>query len=351
MTERAKQLKNTLDSLINDLDDVYNQILMSVKVTRVKTKFTWHYDLAKLFVIIKKYLYAIESERALNGYMLLLRKEVKSNYENPDNYNYNLKNLKKLKNTKTKSFNWFYYLLFKEQARIINAISPAMVKTLTTNDIEHFRKALINNNFDEQIKDYKDNEKEIKELKIDELFKPHIYKKFLLDFHKSVVNWLDMYITANELADDHIIKDPAADKWEDIKITFRNHCDVTIIINGKEENSNYNKLGFADNRKDTPDNVAYVKSWKILILFATQNGKITSTGYSGKQKDLFNKDRLGLSSKLKSYFGLIDNPIIYNESKQEYQILIKLTPAPEFRESWHDRNIFESNKKTFLGNY
>ncbi|MFA6417072.1 MAG: hypothetical protein WCW61_02665 [Patescibacteria group bacterium] len=155
------------------------------------------------------------------------------------------------------------------------------------------------------------------------------------------------------------IKDRAAyvkeltKEWENVSITFKNKCDVKLTVDGKEEDSSYDKLGFADTRQDSSQKMAYVKSWGALILFSTQNGCIKLNSFSGNKtkKETFKKDIQDLSKRLRKYFGLKDSPIIYLKDNDAYQIKIKLSPSPEFRESWQDRNISEINPKTYLNNH
>lgn len=350
MIERAKQLKTNLDSLVGEFNKICSGINFFSKKIKVTEKLYISEKLPELFIIIKKYLNAIESERLLDGYMRLLRQAVKKN-----DYDGSLmgQSFKTIKNSKTKSYDWAYYSLFKDMVNSASAYGPAMKKSLESSSIKPMQKAMEENNFDGELKDLKESEDAILKFNIDVLFNPKIHKKYLADFHKSIKTWLDAYILASEYSNTPLSKDPLTDDWKNITITFKNDYDVKLTIDGKEEDSSYDKLGFADTRQDSPQKVAYVKSWKILILFAVQNGKIKLNAFAGNKskKELFKKDRLDLSKKLKNNFGLKEDPIVYNEKNEEYQIKIKLIPLPEFRESWHDRNIFESDKKQYLTNH
>jgi hypothetical protein len=350
MIERAKQLKTNLGGLVNEFNEVCSGINFFSKKIKVTEKLYISEKLPELFIIIKKYLNAIESERLLDGYMRLLRQDVKKNDCEGSLMG---QSFKSIKNSKAKSYNWAYYSLFKDMVSGASAYGPAMKKSLEFSNLKPIQKAMEENNFDGELKDLKESEDAILKFNIDVLFNPKIYKKYLADFHESITAWLDAYILASEYSNTPLSKDPLTDDWKNITITFKNDYDVKLTIDGKEEASSYDKLGFADTRQDSPQKVAYVKSWKILILFAVQNGKIKLNAFAGNKskKELFKKDRLDLSKRLKNHFGLKDDPIIYNEKNEEYQIKIKLIPSPEFRESYLDRNTFETNKKTFLGNY
>jgi hypothetical protein len=148
----------------------------------------------------------------------------------------------------------------------------------------------------------------------------------------------------NKINDEYLktpTKKALIDKWENIQIKFLDEFNIKLTIKGKEEKSDYEKLGFADLRKNSPERSSYVNSWKLLQLFSTQEGKINMYSRDQKDKDYLKKTKQGLSKRLKEYFGLNSDPIIHNEQKQEYKIKIKLIPSPDFRDDWRDRNIKE----------
>jgi hypothetical protein len=165
---------------------------------------------------------------------------------------------------------------------------------------------------------------------------------------------------ANEFSDtdSKLYKEPLTESWENIEIRFKNNHDITLRMDGNESDSDYEKLGFADTRQNSKQNSSYIKSWSTLILFSTQNGRIKMNIYAGNKakKELFKKNKQDLSKRLKAYFGLQDDPIIYNEKNEEYQIRIKLVSPPEFRDAWSDRHISESDDrklppKEYLSSY
>lgn len=346
MTSEIKQLKNELDALATEFHKAYFKVLFSRKKIKITDKLSMSAEIPNLFMVIKQYLNTIESAKALGGFMAALNKEVK---ENDKDGALSEVNLKKIKNSPTKSYNWMYYSLFKEMIMGASLYAPAYQKSLKAGSIAPMRKAIIDNNLQGQLKEIQGMEKELIDSKANIFLKPKFYKKFFLDFHKTVIAWLEALEMANEFSDtgSKLYKEPLAESWDNIEIRFKNNHDIILKIDGEERNSNYEELGFADTRQNSKQNSSYVKSWSTLILFSTQNGRIKMNKFASKktEKELFKKNKQDLSKRLKAYFGLKDDPIIYNEKNEEYQIQIKLVSPPEFRDSWSDRRISESDTK------
>lgn len=346
MTSETKQLKNELDVLAREFRKAYFKVIFSRKKIKITDKLSMSAEIPGLFMVIKQYLNTIESAKALNGFMAALNKEVK---ENDKDGALSEVNLKKIKNSPTKSYNWIYYSLFKEMLTGASLYAPAYQKSLKAGSIAPMRKAIIDNNLQGQLEEIKVMEKELINTKANIFIKPKFYKKFFLDFHKTVIVWLKALEMANEFSDtdSKLYKEPLAEAWEKIEIRFKNNHDIILKIYGEERDSSYEELGFADIRKNSSQNAAYVKSWGTLILFSTQNGRIKMNMFAGSKvkKDLFKKNKQDLTKRLKAYFGLKDDPIVYNEKNEEYQIKIKLISPPEFRDSWSDRHISESDTK------
>lgn len=357
MTSETKQLKNELDSLVMEFYKAYFKIIFSRKKIKLSEKLSISEKIPGLFMVIKKYLDTIESAKAFTGFMTALNKELK---ENDKDGALSEVDLKKIKNSPTKSYNWAYYSLFKEMITGVSLLAPALQKALKAGSIAPLRKAVVDSKLEEQLKEIQAMEKELIDAKADIFIKPRYYKKFFLDFNKSVMSWLKALEMANEFADTEskLYKEPLTDTWDNIEIRFKNNHDITVKIDGEEKDSSYEELGFADTRQNSSQNASYVKSWNTLILFSTQNGRIKMNIYAGNRakKDLFKKNKQDLSKRLKAHFGLKDDPIIYNEKNEEYQIKIKLISPPEFRDSWPDRRISESDTKKlppkeYLSNY
>lgn len=357
MAGETKQLKNELDGLVMEFHKAYFKIIFSRKKIKLSEKLSISEEIPGLFMVIKKYLNTIESAKAFGGFMTALNKEVK---ENDKDGALSGVDLKKIKNSPTKSYNWAYYSLFKEMITGASLLAPTLQKALKAGSIAPLRKVVVNSKLEEQLKEIQAMEKELIDAKADIFIKPKYYKKFFLDFNKSVMSWLKALEMANEFADTEskLYKEPLTDVWDNIEIRFKNNHDITVKIDGEERDSSYEELGFADTRQNSSQNASYVKSWNTLILFSTQNGRIKMNMFAGSKakKDLFKKNKQDLSKRLKTYFGLKDDPIVYNEKNEEYQIKIKLVSPPEFRDSWSDRHISESDDrklppKEYLSSY
>jgi len=350
MTEEAKQSKKNLEALIKEFNREYYRVLFTGKTEKIGKKIYISYGLSKLFVIIKKYLREVESSKALAGFAKALKHDIKINEDSDALFG---QNLNKIKNTKTKSYSWFYYSLFRSMAGEASILSESIQKILKSADIKAAKEMA--ENTIKQIEEIKKDEEEIIKLNLDTMFRPKIYKKFLKDFHKSIIPWLDVNIMTSEFIDDMevIDKEPLASKWENIEIKFDDEYNVKLIIDGKEEKSDYDKLGFADKRQDSSNKAYYVKSWYLLMLFAINNGIINlpKIANNASRKEMFKKYKQDLSGRLKNRFNLNNEPIDYESKNKEYIIKLKLTFTPEFRESWSDRNIFEDSPKDYLGNY
>jgi len=346
MTSEIQQLKKELSDLVIEFYKAYFKILFSRKKIKLSEKLSMSKEVPGLFMVIKKYLNTIESAKAFSGFMIALNKEIK---ENDKDGSLSEVDLKKIKNTPTKSYNWMYYSLFKEMIIGTSLLAPALQKSLQTGNVAPLKKIIIDSDIEGQLKEIQAIEKELIDAKADIFIKPKYYKKFFLDFHKTVIAWLKALEMANEFSDTEskLYKEPLTDAWENIEIRFKNNHDITLKIDGEEKDSSYEELGFADTRQNSKQNSSYVKSWSTLILFSTQNGRIKMNKFASKktEKELFKKNKQDLSKRLKAYFGLKDDPIVYNEKNEEYQIKIKLVSPPEFRDSWSDRHISESNTK------
>ena len=357
MISETKQLKSELDALVTEFYKAYFKVIFSRKKIKLSEKLSISREIPGLFMVIKKYLNTIESAKAFNGFMIALNKELK---ENDKDGALAEVNLKKIKNSPTKSYNWMYYSLFKEMIAGASLLAPAFQKALKAGSVAPLRKAVIDNNLEGQLKEIQAMEKELIDTKADIFIKPKFYKKFFLDFNKSVMSWLKVLEMSNEFSDTEskLYKEPLTDAWENIEIRFKNNHDITLKIDGQESDSSYEDLGFADTRQNSSQNSSYVKSWSTLILFSTQNGRIKINTYASNKskRGLFKKNKQDLSKRLKAHFGLKNDPIAYSEKNEEYQIKIKLVPSPEFRDSWSDRHISESNikkqpPKEYLPNY
>ena len=158
MTSETKQLKNELDALATEFRKAYFKVIFSRKKIKITDKLSMSAAIPGLFMVIKQYLNTIESAKALNGFMVALNKEVK---ENDKDGALSEINLKKIKNSPTKSYNWIYYSLFKEMLTGASVYAPAYQKSLKAGSIAPMRKAIIDNNLQGQLEEIKVMEKEL----------------------------------------------------------------------------------------------------------------------------------------------------------------------------------------------
>jgi hypothetical protein len=347
--DKLKEARGVLVSLAADFKVAREKAMVSFRPKIIGKRLYFFFDLSSIVIVIKKYLSFIESEPVLLGFINGLNREIKFSEDNNEEL-FEL-GLKKIKNTEKKSWNWVYYELFKELVGSIKPFTNAIIKSLARGNTEPLRKVILEEFSPEKIKEVQEKEKEFKkELKkfgVYELCSPFIYKKLFNDFHKSLICWIDIHIMASEISGYDSTNKALIDKWEDLLIEFTNEYDVKTVINGKVEYIDYKKLGFADARKDSNEKTSAVKSWSLLTLFSSQNGrvKIDKFAWDRTRKQLFTKTKQDLSDKLKNYFGLKSDPIFFDKNQNEYQMSIKLTPPPAFRESWQDRDIFEAGNE------
>lgn len=319
MTNEIQQLKKDLGALVIEFYKAYFKVIFCRKRIKLSKKLSMSKEVPGLFVVIKKYLDTIESTKAFNGFMIALNKEIK---ENDKDGSLSGINLKKIKNSPKKSYNWMYYSLFKEMIMSTSLLAPALQKSLKTGNVAPLKKVIIDTDIEGHLKELQAMEKELIDAKANIFIKPKYYKKFFLDFHKTIMAWLKALEMANEFSntDSKLYKEPLTEAWENIEIKFKNNHDIILKIDGNESDSDYEKLGFADTRQNSSQNAAYVKSWGTLILFSTQNGRIKINTYAGNKakRELFKKNKQDLSKRLKAYFELKGDKIRpkYNEGGQ-----------------------------------
>lgn len=175
-------------------------------------------------------------------------------------------------------------------------------------------------------------------------------KQDLQDTHHRLMNFLAEY----ELAPDKQTKEPTeavkqlgltSDSiWQNIEIIFTGEFSVKIKYKNKELLTDHEKMGFSDKRK--PDETHAKGSWELLRLLSINNGTFPLTRLTGTDKAKRKKQKQELAKLLKQYFGLDDDPFHeLTKEESEYKIKIHLTPDPEFRDDWRDRNMWESDKK------
>ena len=132
-------------------------------------------------------------------------------------------------------------------------------------------------------------------------------------------------------------------KWENITIRFLNDYDVEIKNGKKIFKSDYEKMGFADNRKDTKQETEAKKSWKLLQALSISKNVFSLNTLTLQGRDRGKKQKQELSRLLKQYFGIADDPISYDETKKEYRLKIQLIPEMEEEPQTWGRKIFKEN--------
>ena len=128
-------------------------------------------------------------------------------------------------------------------------------------------------------------------------------------------------------------------RWEDIELIFENEFIVELRANARKYESNYEEMGFADNRKNSEDEAKYKSGWSQLIIFSVCNNIFDYKNLTIQEKSKFKKKKQQLSKLLKKYFQIDDDPIIYNKEAGTYRMRMKLVPEKVFQEQWEDRNI------------
>jgi len=359
MINEIEKLKLSLNEIIKEFDDVFEKTKMSYKIQKIGEKYIWSYSsLPSLIAVIKKYIYEIELNKILRDYISALNSDADKGFKNGFLEG---KDITKLEGGifkrffSNESYSWVYYPFLKEIISGGNIMAIALEKSIRAKNFKPMKKALKETNVDDELKEIikdKENKKLLDSLFI-KLQKPFIYKKFLMSIHKDIMTWLDVKILAANWPIDNL-KESLTSKWENITIKFIDDKIIKLTIEDKEEDTDYEKLGFADTRSNLFKRAAYVKSWSMLIAFAVKNGTIKASEFPSdkKEKDKAGKDRTDLSQKLKSYFGLKDEPIIYDRDNQAYKIKIKLIPSHDFRDSYLDRKkkIFDVGHKEYLTN-
>lgn len=128
-------------------------------------------------------------------------------------------------------------------------------------------------------------------------------------------------------------------RWENIELIFKSDYIVEIRINNNKHESDYEKMGFADNRKNSDEEAKPKSSWSLLALFSIYNNVFDYNKLTIQEKNKFKKKKQQLSELLRKYFQIEDDPITYNKETGIYKMRMKLKPEETFRDKWEDRNI------------
>lgn len=113
---------------------------------------------------------------------------------------------------------------------------------------------------------------------------------------------------------------PPDARWNEIKIRFQNRDTVTIQCQGTVRTATYHEVGMADGRSGQPN-----KQWMLLYEMADDRGRMD---IRSPHVSRLNKKRKELLSKsLQGYFGLADDPILWDEEASAY--IARFTLEPE----------------------
>lgn len=114
-------------------------------------------------------------------------------------------------------------------------------------------------------------------------------------------------------------------KWEGITIRFFNKHDVMIKGGGQTIHSNFEAMGFMDDKKKLPD-----VQWELLEELSKRHGEISwqnNKGLNQKQVDAIKKRKQILSEKLRSFFRINEDPFSDYKKGKAYTIKINLVPV------------------------
>lgn len=127
-------------------------------------------------------------------------------------------------------------------------------------------------------------------------------------------------------------------KWQDIEIIFTNELDIRIKYENKEVKTDHEKMGFIDKRKGNTSKA----SWKFLQLLSIKDGTIQLDGLENNKREKLKKRKQELSEQLRDFFQINDDPFEkVDKHSRFYKIKFKLTPEPESREDWLDKDIYD----------
>lgn len=110
--------------------------------------------------------------------------------------------------------------------------------------------------------------------------------------------------------------------WGDIIIKFLDGHNIQIVAGKQIYKADYKEMGLDDSRQLQPNS-----QWALLRILSRQNG-----GLSWKESNANNKvkkQKQLLSTRLKEYFNINDDPFFKYNKKIGYQIKITLVPESE----------------------
>lgn len=130
---------------------------------------------------------------------------------------------------------------------------------------------------------------------------------------------------------------PDGAKWDYLECRFKDGHTISVLYKGKQiGNFDHADLGFA--RRNTKDGKPD-KQWQLLqqlSIFYESDTSLKPTvanliEHPAKNKESCHKIKQSLANKLKSVFGISDNPFLSYDDYYGYRIKFKLLPEPDLR--------------------
>jgi hypothetical protein len=112
---------------------------------------------------------------------------------------------------------------------------------------------------------------------------------------------------------------PDAAAWHDIKMQFRDGHTISISCQSTQFIANFTQLGMVNTRNGEP-----TKQWQLLQVLGESYGQLSWRNPAAhvrlqKQKEL-------LSKNLRDYFGINDDPIVWDNSERCYKTKFMISP-------------------------
>lgn len=110
---------------------------------------------------------------------------------------------------------------------------------------------------------------------------------------------------------------PAAAKWSDVHIKFRDRHTVTAKVGDVSKVLTYIEMGMADGRNKSP-----TKRWELLYAFAEAYGHLTWDSPAATRKN--QKRREDLARDLQAFFRIDGDPIVYDGDSKGWKTLFTI---------------------------
>ena len=137
---------------------------------------------------------------------------------------------------------------------------------------------------------------------------------------------------------------PENTKWNNITVRFLNGHEVIIKAQNLTYQTNYEEMGFQDEKKKLPN-----KQWQFLKLLALKNGEISWENNQDlplQQINSIKKQKQLLVEALKAYFQINESPFYDYKKENAYKIRINLIPEAGVQNQQQDNlGIQEEYKK------